>query len=321
MMYARPQGNTTDISCLELPTYQSLITHYDPDTRALWYYLNPQGRACFTPGLLHDIRDLQTRVQSHLSRPEPEARASIRYLVLASAVKSVFNRGGDLSLFARAIESGNRAELTEYGRLCIDCVWHNYSSLGIPTLQTISLVQGQAFGGGFEAALSGNMIIAEESARFRFPEVMFSLFPGMGAFSLLARSIGGGQAERLIATGAEYTAQHLYDIGALHEMAKDGEGVLAVQNYIRRHSRAAAGMLAIRQVRHRVQPIEYSELLDVLGIWVDTAMRLSKRDIKLMLRFAGEQQRQMGESAARETSQVLPFPAVQASAGAGAIAH
>jgi len=52
-------------------------------------------------------------------------------------------------------------------------------------LTTISLAQGDALGGGFEAALSCSVIIAERRARFGFPEVMFNLFPGMGptAFS------------------------------------------------------------------------------------------------------------------------------------------
>lgn len=321
MMYARPHATSNEIIGLELPVYQSLVTHYDPDTRALWHYLNPQGRACFTPELLHDIRDLQTRVQSHLSRPEPEARDSIRYFIMASAVKGVFNRGGDLALFAQAIESGNRALLAEYGRTCIDCVWANHTAMGIPTLQTISLVQGQAYGGGFEAALSTNTIIAEESARFRFPEVMFSLFPGMGAFSVLSRSIGGGPAERLIATGDEYTSRQLYDLGAIHEVVKDGEGMLAVQNFMRRHSRAAPGLLAMRNVRHRVQPIEYSELLDVLNVWVDTAMSLSRRDLRLMQAFASRQQKQMNITEASATSQVVAFPAVHAVAGAQALAH
>lgn len=316
-----PQGIVSQIAPIELPVFENLVTHYDPETRALWYYLNPQGRACFTPGLLRDIRALQTIVQTHLSRPEPEARDSIRYLVAASAVKDVFNRGGDLALFAQAIESGNRAMLAEYGRTCIDCVWHNHTSLGIPTLQTISIVQGQAYGGGFEAAISSNTIIAEESARFRFPEVMFALFPGMGAFSMLSRSIGGGPAERLINTGDEYTSRQLYDIGAIHEVVQDGEGVKAVQNFIRRHSRAAPGLLAMRQVRQRVQTLEYSELMDVLNVWVDTAMKLSRRDLKLMQAFAARQEKQMKQPETRETSQVLPFPAVLPLGGAQVFAH
>ena len=56
------------------------------------------------------------------------------------------------------------------------------SSFNLP-FTTISLVQGDALGGGFEAALCGDIIIAEKQARFGFPEVLFNLFPGMGAYN------------------------------------------------------------------------------------------------------------------------------------------
>ena len=57
------------------------------------------------------------------------------------------------------------------------------SSFDLP-FTTISLVQGDALGGGFEAALAGDVVIAEKSAQFGFPEVMFNLFPGNGGIQL-----------------------------------------------------------------------------------------------------------------------------------------
>ena len=51
-------------------------------------------------------------------------------------------------------------------------------------------MQGECLGGGFEAALSSDVIVAEKSARFGFPEILFNLFPGMGAYSFLERKIG-----------------------------------------------------------------------------------------------------------------------------------
>src|SRR3972149_4441233 len=68
------------------------------------------------------------------------------------------------------------------------------STFACPTLTTISLVQGDALGGGFETALSSDVIIAEQSAAMGLPEVLFNLFPGMGAYSLLTRRIGRGGA-------------------------------------------------------------------------------------------------------------------------------
>ena len=106
----------------------------------------------------------------------------------------VFNLGGDLDLFKQLIEARDRAGLLRYGRACIDVLYRNYIGHDLP-VTTISLVQGECLGGGFEAALSSDVIIAEKSARFGFPEILFNLFPGMGAYSFLDRQIGQRGAE------------------------------------------------------------------------------------------------------------------------------
>jgi len=84
--------------------------------------------------------------------------------------------------------------LLEYGRACIDNVYAWHSNFDLP-LTTIALVQGDALGGGFESALSATVLVAEESARMGFPEILFNLFPGMGAYSLLSRKVGRRIAE------------------------------------------------------------------------------------------------------------------------------
>lgn len=63
-------------------------------------------------------------------------------------------------------------------------------------LTTVSLIQGDALGGGFEASLSSNLIIAERGVKMGLPEVIFNLFPGMGAYSILSRKVGAATAEK-----------------------------------------------------------------------------------------------------------------------------
>ena len=53
-------------------------------------------------------------------------------------------------------------------------------------------------GGGFEAALAGNVLVAERGTRLGFPEVLFGLFPGMGAYTLLRRRVDAVTAEKII---------------------------------------------------------------------------------------------------------------------------
>src|SRR5437667_431780 len=121
----------------------------------------------------------------------------------------------------------DRASLLAYGHSCIDNVFGWATCFGQP-LTTIALVEGEAMGGGFESALSASVLIAEESARLGFPEILFNLFPGMGAYSLLRRKVGRRTTEEMIYSGALYTGRRLYDMGVVDVLAPDGVGEAAV---------------------------------------------------------------------------------------------
>jgi DSF synthase len=252
--------------------------------------MNPQPRPCFTFTLLREMRDLQDRVANYL-RLSPEAADQIHYFVKASAMPGVFNLGGDLKLFVRLINERDRDTLYDYGRICVDVVYHNATSLGVPTLTTIALVQGSALGGGLEAALAKNVLIAEQSAELGFPEILFNLFPGMGAYSFLSRRIDPIRVERLLQSGEQRSARELWEMGVVDVLAPDGEGVHAANEFMRQHSRARNGRLAIQQVRQRVNPITYQELLDIVEIWVDAALRLTPRNLRMMTRLVAAQER------------------------------
>ena len=126
------------------------------------------------------------------------------------------------------------------------------------------------------------------------PEILFNLFPGMGAYSLLARRLGMRAAEKFILSGNIYDAAELYDMGIVDVLAEDGEGVQAVHDYIRRNSRARNGIQAIQQVRQRYNPLRYDELLDIVNIWVDAALRLEAKDLRMMERLVRAQNKRIG---------------------------
>jgi len=144
-------------------------------------------------------------------------------------------------------------------------------------------------GGGFECALSASVLVAEESTRMGFPEVLFNLFPGMGAYSFLARKIGRRSAEELICSGNLYTARQLYDIGVVDVLAPDGAGEAAVYSFIKKHSKSANGRRAIEMVRREIEPVTHAELMRVVEIWADAALRLTERDLRMMDRIVRAQ--------------------------------
>ncbi len=266
-----------------------LRAHFDKDTHALWSRWAPEPRPCFNPALLADIRAFQEYVAGTGGTIDCYGEEHpIEYVVLASASPGVFNLGGDLDLFKQLIDARDRQGLLRYGRACIDVLYRQYIGHNLP-LTTVSLIQGECLGGGFEAALSSDVLVAEKNSRFGFPEIIFNLFPGMGAYSFLERRIGQRGAEELITSGKIYTAEEMAAQGVVDVVAENGNGEAEVAALIRRRSRSRNGFAALAQVRRRVQRIEFSELLDVVQIWVDSALKLNSRDLKLMQRLVSRQ--------------------------------
>lgn len=282
----------TSISTINpsVPSYQQVIPHFDQKHDLAWCYMQASGRPCFTKTLLNDLDDWCDWFSEH------GAKMGIRYHVIASSTPEIYNLGGDLQLFRSLIQRQDREGLLSYGKKCISPLFANIVHFGSP-ITTISLVQGQALGGGFETALSSDVLIAEKGSRMGFPEILFNLFPGMGAFSLLSRKLDAKRAERLIRSGNIYTAEQLFEMGLVDVLAEPGEGEMAVYDFIRRENRAWNGYTALRQARDVVNPITYEELLDVVEIWVDAALRLEARDLKMMERLVARQE-QVGAKAA-----------------------
>jgi len=125
---------------------------------------------CFTPALLAELNQWCKEMDSDAT----EAR-DIRYHVLASNAPGVFNLGGDLGLFMALIRGKNKAALYEYAKSCIDALYGNIAHFN-RGITTISLVQGDALGGGFETAMSSDVLIAERSARMGFPKSCSTCF-------------------------------------------------------------------------------------------------------------------------------------------------
>jgi len=260
--------------------YEQLDVGYKREDSAVWARFQAKPRPCFTPKLLTEMTAFHRQITDHLSSEASEA-LPVHYLVVGSSVPGIYNLGGDLHLFKQYITAGDREGLRSYAYACIDVLFQNAINLNLP-LTTIALVQGSALGGGFEAALSCNVIIAERGTDFGFPEILFNLFPGMGAYSLLARRVAMNQAEKLITSGRTYKAEDLYEMGVVDVLAEEGEGEEAVRRFIRRHSRTRQGFDAIQRVRQRVNPLTYEELADITDMWVDAALALTERDLRLI---------------------------------------
>jgi DSF synthase len=236
----------------------------------------------FSTDLLLDLCALQKSIRDAKGTwPHHGTMRPIDYVVLRSAHPDYFSLGGDLAHFRRCIEQGNRRALRDYSMLCVDMIY-DWSTQMSQRTTSIALVQGRALGGGFEAALASDYLIAEEHSEFGFPEILFGLFPCTGGMSLLAHRIGARQAERMMSNGRIYTARELHAMGVIDEICPKGQGVLAVEKFIAAHQRHQQARLKLQCGRHRLAPLNYEELRTVVEEWVETAMNLGAEDLRVM---------------------------------------
>jgi len=251
--------------------------------------MNPRGRACFNEELLGDLRKCYSNVEEYNRKHYQEnGTCPILYTVLCSSHPTVYSYGGDIHLFKNLILGKDRKGLRDYAQLCLDTVFRLSVNCNLP-MTTISLVQGEALGGGFEGALCCSYIVAERRSRFGLPEILFNLFPGMGAYHFLARRLVLKKVEELMTSGAIYSAEELYESGVVDVIAEDGEGEKAVYDFIRDHGRRIKARHGIDAVRRDYSRVTKADLERTADIWVDTALRLDPSDLKIMERLVRAQ--------------------------------
>ncbi|MEN1928143.1 crotonase/enoyl-CoA hydratase family protein [Luteimonas sp. MJ250] len=272
------------------------ISH-DPSNASHWCHMHPAEafrdasyRPCFSPRLLRELR-LFAREAIEGCQATADAATGpappLSHIVIGSDAH-VFNLGGDLDLFARLIRERDRDGLLRYATECVDSIHLLHTRLH-PNAHTIALVEGDALGGGFELALACQTIVAERGVQMGFPEVLFGLFPGMGAYSLLSQRIGPRRAEAMMLDGVMYSSERLHEMGIVDVLVEPGEGVRGVNEVIRQNRRIAAARLALHRVRDAIDPVSHEDLMEVTRIWVDTALQLGDRQLRMMERLVRAQ--------------------------------
>ncbi len=276
--------------------FRQIDLEYDHENKILWTFMQTAGVPCFNIGLLNEIRSSSSLLKANHGQIEiDDLLYPVEFHVGASRTPDIFSYGGDLALFMQLIGSRDRAGLLHYARLCVDTLQDRLTSFDT-NITTITLLQGEALGGGFESALASHVLIAEEHARMGFPEILFNLFPGMGAYSLLTRRVGARLAEEIILSGKIYTAQEMLALGLIDLVVPTGKGEAAVTDYVRHNSRRRNGQRALFECRRHTTPISYEELVGITEVWVDAALRLEDKDLKMMGRLVRSQLRQQETS-------------------------
>ena len=271
-------------------TFPTIRVQTPPDGSAHWLYMHadagPDVRPCCRFEMLEDMWSYMSSIT--LREPQRQ-QGRLRHFVLASAA-SAYNLGGDLDLFGRLIREGNRERLLAYARRCVEGVHHVHTGFG-GDMHTVALIQGDALGGGLEMALACHTIVAEEGVGMGLPEVLFGLFPGMGAYSFLCKRVAPQLAEKIILDGRVYSSEEMHAMGVVDVLVPKGQGVKAVEDLIRQHQRIPHSYLAMNAARNLAQAVRYDELLEITKVWVDSALALGDKSLRTMDRLIKAQTR------------------------------
>lgn len=167
-----------------------------------------------------------------------EKSPSFTAVVLQSASPKSFIVGANIAVL-KTQNSSNIGDWVLNGHR----IFARLQKLSIPV---IAKVAKYALGGGLELAMSCDMIIAGENARFGQPEASLGVMPGWGGSYRLPMLIGPNRAKEVFMTGRQLDAQTAYEWGLVNHVCKEEELDAYVSEMIEaisRNSKEVLGMV------------------------------------------------------------------------------
>jgi enoyl-CoA hydratase len=119
---------------------------------------------------------------------------------------------GNERAFAAGADIGQMASATPIDQIN-DQRFRTWEMLRLITKPVIAAVNGFALGGGCELAMSCDLIIAGDDAKFSQPEIKIGTIPGAGGTQRLTRAIGKSKAMLMVLTGDMIDAKTAYEWG------------------------------------------------------------------------------------------------------------
>ncbi|MEH6756487.1 MAG: crotonase/enoyl-CoA hydratase family protein [Parasphingorhabdus sp.] len=275
--------------------FNELDLRFDKTDEIFWCYMNQKSRPSYTYELGDEIQQVQDWIHTNYAMDVSHNTDPLRYFVSGSHTPGIYNLGGDLTHFADCIRRRDLGALKKYARTCVHMQYANSTGFGAPII-TMALVQGDALGGGFEHALAFDILVAERSARLGLPEILFNLFPGMGAYSYLRQRLSRRETEQFILEGKLFGAAELYDMGVVDILAEDGKGEEAIVEYAKQNGKRFHAERAVYKARRLANPVTLDELLEITDMWAETALHLEEADVRKMERLAKAQDRKIARS-------------------------
>lgn len=219
----------------EIGVFSTLKVENVGNSVALVTLNRPEVANAFNTQMGQDLLDVWT----HLT----EADHEVRCVVLTGAGTQVFCAGADLKE-----RNGMSVHQWQRQHELFERMACALTDLPIPV---IAAVNGHAYAGGFETAMSCDFMFASRLACFALTEVTLGIMPGIGGTQNLPRAIGDRRAREILLTGTPISADKAFAWGLVNELCEPGE---VVQHAIEVARRIAGNApLSVRQIKKSVR--------------------------------------------------------------------
>ena len=146
-------------------------------------------------------------------------------LIIYSTVPAGFCAGADLRELYERMQALSPERRLDGVRDFLERIHRVMNAIDAAPITTIAAVHGVTFGGGFELALTCDIIIADKMARFCFPELRLGLIPGFGGIPRLKRDLGNAVVRDLLLTGRSFNAAKAQSVGLVSQVTGEGEAL------------------------------------------------------------------------------------------------
>ncbi len=192
-------------------------------------------------------------------------------VVFSSAIEAGFCAGADLRELYHGMQQLKGPERLAGVREFLVRTHGALNAIDAAPVITIAAVHGVCFGGGFELALVSDLIIADRSARFCFPELRLGLVPGFGGIPRLKRDLGNAVVRDLLFTGRSINATKALEAGLASQVVGEGQAPRVAHitaQQVRKFDRGTA-----RAAKQFVKPIPHAELRREIDLFCELFQR------------------------------------------------
>jgi len=197
----------------------------------------------------------------------PDLEQSAHSLILFSTLDCGFCAGADLRELYRRSQEMKKKDAIAGVRNFLERIHHVMNTLDASPLPTIAAVNGIVFGGGLELALTCDLIIADKTARFCFPELRLGLIPGFGGIPRLKRDLGNAVVRDLLLTGRSFNVTKAQQIGLISQVVGEGEALR-----VARATAAQTGKFdrkTMAAAKKFIKPVPYDDLRQEIDLFCE----------------------------------------------------